>query len=485
MLTYSFANIGTEKLYTHLYSCIRRDILSGELPAGTRLPSKRSFAENLGVSTITVENAYAQLISEGYVYALPKRGYFVARGQFAKTTTSAPAQQTNAVPQPVPADIVREPPPLFDLAGNRTDPENFPFSTWAKLMRSVISEQSAELMQNAPSGGVFLLRHAIAEHLRDFRGMQMEPENIIVGAGTEFLYGLLVQLFGLEKVWGVEDPGYRKPALIYESHGAACRYLPVDEDGVELRALEESGADILHISPAHHFPTGAVTPAARRYALLDWAAQRERYIVEDDYDSEFRLSGRPVPPLTSLDTAGRVIYMNTFTKSLASTVRISYMVLPRTLMERFTARLGFYACTVSNLEQYTLARFIGEGYFEKHLNRMRSRYRKKRDALLLRLTKSGVPGIRVSGANSGLHFLLHVKGASAAPLTEKAKAKGVRIVPLSAYYHEKPLNAEEAPAFPICYAELPDSAIETAADALLAAIMEARGAGKLTEDNGL
>ena len=324
MLTYSFSKIGSESLYMYLYKCIREDILTGKITPGTKLPSKRSFAENLGVSVITVENAYAQLVSEGYVYALPKKGFFAAN---LEKSTAPQKKESPRTQMPVPPKY------FADFSSSRTDPQNFPFATWAKLMREIISEKSAELMANAPCGGVFELRCAIAEHLREFRGIDADPNCIVVGAGTEYLYGLLIQLLGFDKVYALEDPGYRKIAQVYESYGVQYRFTPMDKEGIDPKALEKSGADILHISPSHHFPTGIVTPIARRYTLLDWAAQSEnRYIIEDDYDSEFRLTGKPIPALQSIDSADRVIYMNTFSKSLASTIRISYMVLPLSLI---------------------------------------------------------------------------------------------------------------------------------------------------------
>ena len=342
MLPYSFSKIGSESLYMYLYKCIREDILTGKITPGTKLPSKRSFAENLGVSVITVENAYAQLVSEGYVYALPKKGFFAAN---LEKSTAPQKKESPRTQMPVPPKY------FADFSSSRTDPQNFPFATWAKLMREIISEKSAELMVNAPCGGVFELRCAIAEHLREFRGIDADPNCIVVGAGTEYLYGLLIQLLGFDKVYALEDPGYRKIAQVYESYGVQYRFTPMDKEGIDPKALEKSGADILHISPSHHFPTGIVTPIARRYTLLDWAAQSEnRYIIEDDYDSEFRLTGKPIPALQSIDSADRVIYMNTFSKSLASTIRISYMVLPTALAEAFYKNLGFYACTVSNRE---------------------------------------------------------------------------------------------------------------------------------------
>ncbi|MDD7646013.1 MAG: PLP-dependent aminotransferase family protein [Ruminococcus bromii] len=465
MLTYSFEDIGAESLYIHLYKCIRDDIVSGKIAPGTKLPSKRSFAENLGVSVVTVENAYAQLISEGYLYSAPKKGYFAA--DLEKSTVRQKAET-------VQAQVPVTPKYFADFSSNRTDPENFPFATWAKLMREIISEQSAELMLNAPCGGVPELREAIAAHLRDFRGIQANPNQIVVGAGTEYLYGLLIQLLGFDKVYALEDPGYRKIAQVYESHGVRYGFTPMDGEGIDPKALAESGADILHISPSHHFPTGIVTPVARRYALLSWAAQSpQRYIIEDDYDSEFRLIGKPIPALQSIDVTDRVIYMNTFTKSLASTIRISYMVLPAALAEEFYKRLGFYACTVSNLEQYTLARFISAGHFEKHINRMRNRYKLKRDLILEEMERGGLLRVaEIQEEDAGLHFLLRVRtDASSEEIVRQAQQNGVRVTSLSDYYREAPPQA--ASAFVISYSEIPDSKIPEAVARLTRAVLAA------------
>ncbi len=462
MLTYSFENLGGESLYIHLYKCIRADILSGEIAPGTRLPSKRSFAENLGVSVITVENAYAQLISEGYLYAVPKKGFFAAALE-RRVPPEKPATVKAAVP-----DTPRY---FADFSSNRTDPDNFPFATWAKLMRGTISAQNAELMTNAPCGGVPALREAIAAHLYAFRGIQADPDRIIVGAGTEYLYGLIIQLLGFDKIYALEDPGYRKIAKIYESHGVGYRLIPMDHDGVRLDALRGSGADILHISPSHHFPTGIVTPVARRYALLRWAEEAPaRYILEDDYDSEFRLTGRPIPALQSVDAAERVLYMNTFTKTLASTIRISYMVLPPHLAERFYTQLGFYACTVSNLEQYTLAKFIAQGYLEKHINRMRNRYKLKKNRILEEMERCGLFRVaEAEGAESGLHFLLRVHtGESPRAIERRALENGVRITCLADYYQETPQHPE--PTFVISYSAIPDARIPEAVRRLAQAV---------------
>lgn len=425
MLTYSFTDLGSESLYEHLYECVKNDILSGKLRAGERLPSKRTFAKNLGISTITVENAYALLISEGYVYSIPKKGYFV--------------NDTAEKPLPPPAAKQEENTLKADFAGSSALHTLFPFSTWAKLVRGVLSEKQRELMVKSPSGGIAELRSAVAEHLYQFRGMSVHPSQIIIGSGTEYLYGLIIQLLGRGKVFAVEDPGYSKIAKIYGANGVDYRYVPLDERGVSMDALRAGGADILHISPSHHFPTGTVTPISRRYELLSWAAENpRRFIIEDDYDSEFRLSGRPIPTLRSIDVTDKVIYMNTFAKTLASTIRISYMVLPRGLAERFYRELGFYSCTVSTFEQYTLAEFINGGYFGNHINRIRRRYREIRDELLRLIAEDrAFDGTEILEKDSGLHFLMRLKTErSDEELAASARRRGVNISCLSEYYHD-------------------------------------------------
>lgn len=430
MLTYSFVNIKNESMYEYLYECIKQDILSGILKPDDKLPSKRAFAKNHGISVITVENTYGQLMAEGYVYSLPKKGYFVSD---IHTQIDIQSKESDLVKSPV-SDKVS----LFaDFVSNHTLASNFPFSIWAKLMRQVLSEEDMKLMVSPPPGGVMELRAAIAMHLRDFRGIHVSPEQIIVGAGSEYLYGLIIQLLGRDKLYALEEPGYRKVQKIYEAADAKVVNIPMDHQGLLLDRLEESNASVVQISPSHHFPTGVVTPVSRRYGLLQWASEKpDRYILEDDYDSEFRLQGKPIPALLSIDVSEKVIYFNTFTKSLSSTIRISYMILPKPLLKRFYDRLGFYACTVSNFEQYTLARFISDGYFEKHINRMRSYYRNLRDTLLNEIRTSPLAEkVAIQEEDSGLHFLLTIKtDDSDRKLKEKAIAEGIRISFLSEYY---------------------------------------------------
>ena len=428
MLTYSFTNLKNESLYMHLYQCIRQDIVDGKLVSGEKLPSKRSFAKNLGLSTITIENAYAQLLSEGYIYSIPKKGFYVSD---FKNNVIKPVRLTteNVKLSSGQSDF------LADFSSNQTRPENFPFSIWAKLMRETFNTNSPELMTKPPCGGIMGLRQAIATHLEQFRGMHVQPEQIFIGAGTEYLYGLLIQLLGFDKKYAIENPGYEKIAAIYNSYNVAYHYIPMDNNGILVDELEKSEADVVHISPSHHFPTGIVTPISRRYELLGWAAaSADRYIIEDDYDSEFRYKGKPIPALQGIDRSGRVIYLGTFSKSIASSIRVSYMVLPEHLLERYQECCGFYACTVPNLMQQAICQFMQEGYFEKNLNRMRAIYKSKHDFMLAELKKYS--WVReIMGENSGLHLLVEVDtDCSEQDVIEACAEQQIRVYGLSEYY---------------------------------------------------
>ena len=421
MLTYQLKKQPGLPLYEALYRCIREDIRTGRLRPGEQLPSKRSLCANLKVSKITVENAYNQLLAEGYISSREKVGYFVEAVQ------QLPPQTPKASQTPPPEGK------LLDLSGNGSP--RFPFTVWSRLQRQVLLDYGQKLLLPLPNQGIGELRQAIAWHLGAFRGLEVNPEDIFVGAGTDFLYNLLVQLLGRDKCYGVEEPGYSKIYDIYRCAGARCTLLSMDKSGV----LPDAATQVLHISPAHHFPTGLVTPLSRRRELLRWAsAEGGRYIIEDDYDSEFRFAGRPLPTLKAMDTAGRVIYMNSFTKSLAPSIRISYMILPSSLMEALQTRLGFYAGTVPSFEQYTLARFIREGYFEKHINRMRKFYKARRDTLL-ELVAQCPRRLQVLEEGAGLHFLLRVDTPLTDPeLVAACAQKGLKVRCLSQYYRESP-----------------------------------------------
>lgn len=433
MLTYSFENRGSDSLYEYLYKQIKNDILSYRLSPDEKLPSKRALAKNLNVSTITVENAYQQLMAEGYIYSRPKSGFYVSH-----LSTSKSLEQSPPVWSRPSSDFGQK--YYADFVNNSTQASSFPFTTWTKLMRETMSDDADSLMVRSPSTGVFKLRQAIAAYLFQFRGMSVDPDQIVVGAGTEYLYGLIIQLLGRNHIYAVEDPGYQKITKIYQSNDVSCISVPLDENGIDVDYLNKTKADILHISPSHHFPTGIITPVSRRYELLSWASKAPgRYIIEDDYDSEFRLLGKPIPSLQSIDVLEKVIYINTFSKSLTSTIRISYMVLPKSLMERYKQELNFYSCTVSNFEQYTLARFIEQGHFEKHINRMRNYYRTQRDTIISCIRQHPYfDRVTIKEENAGLHFLLEVDTSlSDQELVEHAIKKGIHVSCLSEYYYNR------------------------------------------------
>ena len=430
MLTYNLTNIGSDSLYEYLYKCIKKDIILGNIKPGERLPSKRPFSKNLGVSIITVENAYSLLMSEGFIYSLPKKGFYVtdlknipSKKQMNKEKVILTSGHNHY---------------LADFSSNQTESDIFPFTTWIKTMKEVLRDNQEELMINSPCGGILELRKNIANFLKDFRDMNVKPEQIIIGAGTEYLYSLIIQLLGNDVKYGLENPGYPKTAQIYKSMNVDFEYVDMDEYGIDPNELEEKKIDVIHISPSHHFPTGIVVPISRRYELLGWANKVEKhYIIEDDYDSELRLGGKPIPTLQSIDVSDKVIYMNTFTKTLSSTVRISYMVLPGQLLDEFYKKLSFYSCTVSNFEQYTLAKFIQEGYFEKHINRLRNYYHSKRDTLITAIRSSRLnESVTISGEEAGVHFLMEINTSQPEEtLIQSALTQGIRLSPLSAYYH--------------------------------------------------
>ena len=426
MLTYDLERRGSLARYDYLYRCIREDILSGRLRPEERLPSKRSLAAHLNTAVVTVENAYAQLEAEGYLYAREKRGYYVAPVE-ARLPQGQPPEQEE---EPAQESWV------LDLGGLGSGTEGFPFSLWARLTRRVLTQRGEQLLRAMPPNGVMELRQAISRHLYRFRGISAAPEQIVVGAGTEYLYNLLVQLLGRDRIYGLEDPGYSKAERIYTLSGAQCRSLPVEEGGIALEELEQSGCQVLHISPNHQFPTGTVMPISRRQGILRWAGDEEgRYIIEDDYDSEFRFTGRPIPTLQSIDREGKVLYVNTFSRTLAPSLRIGYLVLPRPLLKEYERRLGFYSSTVPAIEQYTLALFLEEGHFERHLNRMRVFYRNRRDQVIAAIQHSPLAGrCRVMKEETGLHFLLQLDTRMGdTELEAAAREQGIRLSFLTQY----------------------------------------------------
>ena len=438
MLTYQLKKAPGMPLYESLYRLLREDIRTGKLSPGEKLPSKRALAQHLEVSVITVEAAYEELLSEGYIRSKEKVGYFVEEYR------RPPAVTAPTIPAPDPAP--------------RGTVEGFPFSVWSRLQREVVLDYGEKLLLPLPNRGVPELRNAIARHLASFRGMTVDPENILIGAGTDFLYNLLIQLLGRDHIYAVEDPGYGKIRSIYAAGGVICLPIPMDDSGVQPDALGD--ARVLHISPSHHYPTGLVTPPARRRELLDWADRNRGWIIEDDYDSEFRFHAHPMSAMQTMDSQ-RVIYMNSFSKSLAPSIRISYMVLPSELMDKFQRELGFYSCTVPSFEQYTLARFLSMGHFEKHINRMRKFYRSSRKKVVARIKSSPMADrLTIRELDAGLHFLLQVDTS----LPDSAfREAGIPFPTLGSFYADKRENLH---TLVVSYAGLKDETLDDALEKL-------------------
>lgn len=426
MLTY---DISGKNKYWSLCSHIRDDILRGRLKSGEKLPSKRSLADNLGVSTVTVQAAYEQLLAEGYIRSEERKGYFVERVNVEfygeKNPPPAPKEQETCV--------------KLDLAKGSAPSALFPFSVWSKLMRRVLSDCGEHLLERVPCDGDYELKSAISSYLYRARGIDADPRYIVVGAGAEYLYGVIVQLLGRDKLFAVENPGYGRISACYRLNGADCVCIGVKETGICCDEVERSNADVLHVSPSHQFPTGAVTPASGRARLISWARSSGSYIIEDDYDSEFRLYGKPLQSTFSL-CPERVIYMNTFSKSLAPSMRMGYMVLPPAVYEKYRALFGHGACAVPLFEQKALAAMLDGGYFERHINRLRTHYREVHRVLLERAEELDC---EITDTGSGLHFLVRFPHApDDAYIKESAARVGIRVKCLSDYLLQPTEGAE-------------------------------------------
>ena len=415
--------------YEQLYRELKEQIISGKLAAGEKLPSKRSLSADTGLSTVTIEAAYSQLAAEGYIIKRERSGCYVS------TLIEELPAQSEKISAKKRAERPDEPRIWADFS-SRTAASDFPQSIWARLMRGTLSR--SDLARPMGFRGVYELRSAVARHLARTRSMDVDPDNIIIGAGTEHLCNLIVQLLGRDKTYAAEDPGYAAISKIFTANGVRLTYARVDEQGVAFDGLE---ADVLHASPSHHFPTGVSMSPERRLEALKWAS-KGGYIIEDEYDSELRLKGMPLEPLFNQDTTGRVIYLNTFTRSISPSLRISYMILSEPLMRLFESKLGFYSCAVAAAEQYTLADFIEQGCFEKHVNRLKTRARRIRGILLESVEKSGIAK-QVVERDAGLHFMLRLDTDIADEiLSERLRERGVRL-PFLSHYMRKPRKEDE------------------------------------------
>lgn len=439
MITIDFSARGNLGLCEFIYESVKSQILSGVLSPDTKLPSKRSLAVNLGVSIITVQNAYAQLISEGYIYSIEKKGFFVTDiSLYTDKKKEEPLKPCESLPHSAGKEE-KSVSYFADFTSNTTSAEKFPFTLWAHTLRQILSSGDQKLLQTSGVKGTLELRQAVSAYLRDFRNLDVTASQIVIGAGSEYLYTLLVQFLGRDKVYAVENPGFKRAKEIFELNGVSnCAALEIDDQGMNPELLRESGADVAHISPNHHFPTGTVMPVRRRLELLSWCGEsKNHYLIEDDYDSEFRFNGKPLPTLQSLSAESQIIYMNTFSKTLSPSFRIGFMVLPHSLLESFETKMKSFSCPVSAFEQFTLARFMQEGFYEKHINRMRNYYRNIRNSLISEMHKSGLMSFcEIDEEEAGLHFLLKVNRAeSGSELKESLEKQGIKASLLNDFFY--------------------------------------------------
>lgn len=414
-------------LYEQLYKAISGQIAQGRIAPGEKMPGKRSLAGTLALSVNTVDTAYQQLAAEGWLEVRPRSGFYAMK-------YDAPLYSAAQSPKPIPTE---EPAPSFryDLSTGAVDTGLFPFHRWGRIQRELLYDRPELLAYGHPQGDREL-REEIAGYLLTYRGVDCTPDQLVVGAGVEYLLGLLGRLLGGAAA-ALEDPGYKRTRTILQNSGLRCVPVPVDQLGMDPAALQESGASVVYLTPSHQFPTGAVMPVGRRAAILKWAEEKPgRIIIEDDYDSEFRFRIRPLPSLQGMaGQDGRVIYLATFSRSLAPGIRIAYMVLPRWLMQRFQTAFEGYSSTVSRFEQQTLRVFLQDGHYLRHLARARSQYLARMQALTGALEQVFGPGrLSFLGHHTGIHLLLTLKdGPGEAAMVASARAAGVRLSGLSEY----------------------------------------------------
>ena len=385
MLTYSINQRDDKSKYYYLYSAIKADILSGTLKKNEKLPSKRSLAEHLGVSLITVETAYQMLKDEGYIESRERSGYYVTElkllGKKVNFERELELLEHGERKQLQLLKNMQEGQNEGTNETQNTKQEEkalFPESVYFKTVSSVLSDYGSELLEKSPNEGCAILRNAVAKYLLRYRGIFAQPEQIIIGSGAEHLYSTIVRMFGNEKVYGLENPSYQQIRMVYEGMGAECEMLQMGKEGILSTELERTRADILHVTPFHSYPSGVTATVRKRHEYLEWAKNgtsnsnnNERIIIEDDFDSEFFMPGKPIDTLYMSDDSQSVVYINTFSKSLSPSIRIGYMILPEKYLEVYREKMGDFSCTVPVLDQYVLAEFIDKGHFEQHLNRVR------------------------------------------------------------------------------------------------------------------
>lgn len=469
---------GDRPLYEQIYQYIKDEIRKGNIRPEKQLPSSRDLAKSLKVSRSTTQLAYEQLVSEGYLEAVPRKGYFAASldGIFPPVARSAAARTdqkkelSSGMEQENAGEQLFSEKMEVDFSPRGIDLEGFPYATWRKISRAVLKEEDRDLFLKGDPQGDLILREAIREYLHAARGVNCDASQIIIGAGNEYLLMLLSQLLGKDAVIAMEDPTYRQAYRVLSGVGHKVLPVGIDKNGFCVKELEDQTAQAAYVMPSHQFPTGIVMPVKRRQELLSWAGELPgRYLIEDDYDSEFRYKGKPIPALQGMDQTGSVVYMGTFSKAIAPAIRVGYMVLPESLLSVYRKKGRFYSSTVSRVDQRILANFISGGYFERHLNRMREIYKGKHDVLLGAL-KPLEKRFEIKGEYAGLHVLLiDRKGEAEQALLAKAEEKKVRVYGLSGFCMEE-RRAKESHTIVLGYAGLTEEEIRKGVELLREAL---------------
>lgn len=456
-LTISLEAHSSRPMYEQIYEYIKKEIQTGSLSFKEKLPSTRKLSDYLQVSRSTVELAYEQLLSEGYIEAVPCKGYYVSDldGLY----------RIEQEEQPLMADEPVHVKYAIDFSPNGVDLDSFPYNVWRKLSRKILMDDKKELFMLGAPMGEEVLRKAIARYLHQARGVNCHPAQIVIGAGTDYLLMLLQAIWGEQKKIAMESPTYKRAYRVLKGLSNEMTVVDMDKDGMDVRALSQSGADIAYVMPSHQFPLGTVMPIKRRMQLLRWAQEKEgRYIIEDDYDSEFRYKGKPIPALQGYDRADRVIYLGTFSKSIAPAIRISYLVLPQEMYQRYREKGAVFSSTVSRVDQMIVAAFLQEGYYERHLNRMRAIYKSRHDLLLEELKK--IPDIRILGERAGVHLLVELhNGLTEEEAIARAKRAGIRIYGLTDYCVES-AKTPSCPTVILGYANVKEEKIKEGAKTL-------------------
>ena len=410
-------------LYEQIYEFIKDEIRTGRLLRNEKLPSARFLAEYLQVSRTTVDMAYEQLVSEGYLEARARRGYFVSAFEELYAIDEMPRGELPEANRQSEQAVGR-----YDFSPNAIDMRYFPYATWKKITKNILVDANSKMFSLGEPQGDLKLRTTICRYLHGSRGVNCEPEQIIIGAGNDYLLLLLEKILGRHVHVAMENPTYVRAYKIFRSCAYPVSFVPVDENGIRVDCLRRTDAQVAYVMPSHQYPMGVSMPIGRRMELLRWASEADnRYLIEDDYDSEFRYKGKPLPSLQASDVDGKVVYIGTFSKAIAPAIRISYMVLPYPLLERYRSECGFYSSTVSRIDQTVLNEFIQDGYFERYLNKMRKQYREKHDLILNEL-RPLEKAFRISGSNAGLHVILtDKKGRSEEELACAAADADVKV----------------------------------------------------------